>query len=416
LIRCRACDGVLAPVVDLGTHPVGGRFPLADDAPGARLPLRLGVCGSCGLAQLADPSPPEADEPDSPSPLSSTTMSAHARGFVDDVIARGLATKSSRILSVASHGGHLAAFLVERGLSVSILEGSPERASRLSGHATRVVGGQLDSGVPPAGLAAGTFDLVLDSYLLAHLEQPRLALLRLRELLAPGGTLVMEFDHLLATVEGRQWDAVRHGHHAYLALTWLARELAAVGLDVVDAVPQPVYGGALRLYAQSGAGVGPAVRDLLVRESSAEIDRPRGLAPLGAAVDQARQEVVAHLRAARDAGRSVVGYGAPARSITFLNALGIGPDLLPYVVDRALAKQGRTIPGVRIPIRAPDVLADEVPDEILILTWDLAAEVRESLAIPVLADTRFIVAVPRLLDVTDVDAGSKRTLAARPVR
>jgi SAM-dependent methyltransferase len=415
-MRCRACDGVLAPVVDLGAHPVGGRFPLVDDVLDTRLPLRLGACQSCGLAQLVDRSPPEADEPDSPSPMSSSTMSAHARGFVDDLIARGLATRSSRILSVASHGGHLAPFLAERGLSASILEGSPERASRLSGDSTRVVAGELDGRVPPGRLAPGSFDLVLDSYLLAHLERPRLALLRLSELLAPGGTLVMEFDHLLATVEGCQWDAVRHGHNAYLALTWLARELAAVGLDVVDAVPQPVYGGALRLYARAGAGVGMAVHSLLVRESAAAIDQPRGLAPLGTAVERARQEVVGHLRAARDAGRRVVGYGAPARSITFLNALGIGPDLLPYVVDRALAKQGRLIPGVRVPIRAPHVLGDDVPDEILILTWDLASEVRESLAIAVLADTRFIVAVPRLLDVTDMKAGSKRPLAERPVR
>jgi SAM-dependent methyltransferase len=416
-MRCRACDGVLAMVIDFGAHPVGGWFPRADDALGARLPLRLGACESCGLAQLVDPSPPETDEPDAPSPLSSTTMSGHARGFVDDLIARGLATESSRILSIASHGGHLAPFLAERGLSALVLEGSPGRAARLSRGGARVVAGELDGTVPPAGLEAGSVDLVVDSYLLAHLEHPRLALLRLRELLAPGGTLVMEFDHLLATVEGCQWDAVRHGHHAYLSLTWLARELAQLGLGVVDAAAQPVYGGALRLYASAGPGLaGPAVRDLLARESAAAIDQPHGLAPLATAVDRARQEVVAHLRAARAAGRTVVGYGAPARSITFLNALGIGPDLLPYVVDRATAKQGGTIPGVRIPIRAPQVLADDVPDEILILTWDLAAEVRESLAIPVLADTRFMVAVPRLHDVTDRDAGSKRTPSERPVR
>lgn len=400
-MRCRACDGVLVQVVDLGMHPVGGWFPLQDAAPDMRLPLRLGVCESCGLAQLIDPGPPEADEPDAPSPLSSTTMSGHARGFVGDLIERGLATESSRILSVASHGGHLAPFLAERGLSASILEGSPGRAGRLSGGPARVVAGELDGEVPPMGLEAGSIDLVVDSYLLAHLEHPRLALLRLRELLAPGGTLVMEFDHLLATVEGRQWDAVRHGHQAYLALGWLAHELAELGLDVIDAVPQPVYGGALRLYARASPGVvTPAVRDVLVRESAAKIDQPSGLAPLGTAVDEARHEVVAHLRAARVAGRRVVGYGAPARSITFLNALDIGPDLLPYVVDRAAAKQGRTIPGVRIPIQAPQVLLDEPPDEILILTWDLAAEVRESLAIPVLADTRFMIAVPRLTDVT----------------
>ena len=416
-MRCRACDGGLTLAIDLGAHPVGGWFPLADEGPGRRLPLRLAICERCGLSQLLDPSPAEADEPDAPSPLSSATMSGHARGFVDDLIARGLATESSRILSLASHGGHLQPFLAERGRAATILEGSPARAVRLSTGPARVVAGALDDDALPTGLEAGSFDLVVDSYLLAHLEHPRLALARLGEVLAPGGTLVVEFDHLLATVEGRQWDAIRHGHHAYLSLTWLARALAELGIDVVDVSQQPVYGGALRVFARSGSGSREsAVQDMLDRESAAALDQPRGLAPLGAAVDQARTDVVAHLRAARGAGRLVIGYGAPARSITFLNALGIGPDLLPYVVDRSPAKQGRTIPGVGIPIRPPAVLSDDVPDEILILTWDLAAEVRPSLAIAALADTRFVVAVPRLHDVTDTPAGATPAPAERPVR
>jgi SAM-dependent methyltransferase len=399
-MRCRACGAGIEPVVDLGAQPAGSGFPNAADPPDGRLPLRLGMCASCGLAQLADPSPPEADEPDAPSPLSSATMTAHARAFVDDLVARGLATPAQRILSLASHGGHLAPFLRERGLSATIVEGSPARAARLAASGTPVVAGGLDGPKPLAGLAAGSIDLAVDSYLLAHLARPRLALRRVAELLAPGGSLVVEFDHLLATVEGGQWDAVRHGHQAYLALGWLARELGDLGLDIVDAVPQPVYGGALRVFARAGAGVGRAVPGLFAREAAAGIDCPAGLAPLGEAVERARREVVAHLRAARAAGRLVVGYGAPARSITFLNALGIGPELLPFVVDRAPAKQGRTIPGVRIPIRPPEVLAEEPPDEVLVLTWDLVAEVRRSLAIPVLAGTRFFVAVPHMIDVS----------------
>jgi hypothetical protein len=225
----------------------------------------------------------------------------------------------------------------------------------------------------------------------------------------------MEVDHLLATVEGRQWDAVRHGHRAYLTLGWLARELGDVGLGVVEAALQPVYGGALRLYARAGEEHGPAVEEIIRREAAAGIHQPSGLAPLGTAVDQARADVVAHLRAARDAGRPVVGYGAPARAVTFLNALGIGPDLLPYVVDRALAKQGRTIPGVGILIRPPEVLFEEAPDEILILTWDLAAEVRRALAGSVPQGTRFTVAIPRLSDVTGIEMASERASADRPV-
>ena len=415
-MRCRACAAAVEPAVDLGSQPEGSSFPYGSDPPDKRLALRLGTCASCGLVQLADPSPSESDELDGPSPLTSTTMATHARRFVDDLIARNLALPSSRILSVASHGGHLAPFLAERGLSTTILEASRARAAQLSGSATRVVAGDLDDLVQPAGLASGSFDLVVDNYLLAHLARPRVALSRLSALVAPGGTLVLEFDYLMAIIEGGQWDAVRHGHQVYLALKWLSRELAALGLEVADAVPQPVYGGALRVYARANAGVGDGVPDQLAHEAAAGIDRAPGLAPLRQAVELARREVVAHLRTARDMGRRVAGYGAPARSITFLNALGIGPDLLPYVVDRAISKQGRTIPGVRIPIHSPQALLDDAPDEVLILVWDLAAEVRRSLAIPVLASTRFLVAVPRLVDVTDSGDAPTGPPSVDPVR
>ena len=415
-MQCRACNGRLTAVIDLGQQPSEGRFPLAGDPPDALLPLRLGMCGSCGLAQLADPSPPEADDPASPSPLSSATMSTHANGFVDELVARGLAIPSARILSVASHGGHLAPFLSGRGLQATVLEASPARAARLDDGAARIVVGGIDGASLPAGLAAGAFDLVVDSYLLAHLEHPRRAIRNLAALVAPGGALVLELDYLLATVEGGQWDAIRHGHQTYLALGWVARELRAAGLEVADIVPQPVYGGALRIFARAGATAGQSVGRGLARETAAAIDRPQGLQPLGEVVEQARRDVVSYLRAARAEGRHVAGYGAPARSVTFLNALGIGPDLLPYLVDRAPSKQGRTVPGPRIPIRGLEALSDDPPAEVLILAWDLAGEVIQSLADVVPAGTTFLVAVPQLSDAASLRSATQVRSAGDDVR
>jgi SAM-dependent methyltransferase len=325
-------------------------------------------------------------------------MSRHARSFVDDLIDRGLATDATRILTLASHGGHLAPFLADRGLRPTVLEAAPMRAAGLAATGMRVVGAELDGEVAP-GLAPASADLIVDSYLLAHLARPRLALRRLVDALAAGGVLVLEFDHLLATVEGGQWDAVRHGHQSYLALGWIVDELARAGVEVIDAMPQPVYGGALRVFATAGGTAGSRVSEIVARERAAGIDRAQGLGPLREAIERARRDVVGHLADARAAGRLVVGYGAPARAITFLNALGVGPELLPYVVDRSPAKQDRMIPGVRVPIRSPEALAQDLPDEILILTWDLAAEVVRSIR-PLVGDTaRFLVAVPSLEEV-----------------
>jgi hypothetical protein len=220
---------------------------------------------------------------------------------------------------------------------------------------------------------------------------------------------VLEFDHLLATVQGGQWDAIRHGHQTYLSLAWLAREAEAVGLSVIDAMPQPVYGGALRVLVRAVGASSPRVREIVDHESEAALGLPTGPAPLRDAVERARRDVIRHLETARANGRSVVGYGAPARSITFLNALGVSSDLLPFVVDRSPAKHGRLIPGVEIPIKSPEVLSTDVPDEILVLTWDLVDEIRATLAPLVERGSRLLVAMPGLIDVTDRPPGETRT-------
>ena len=403
-MRCRACQGGLMAALDLGSQPAGGRFTLQGGEPGDRLPLRLGVCGACGLAQLLDHSPPEVDEPGAPSPLSSLTMSRHASAFVDDLVERGLATDATRILSLASHGGHLASLLAERGPSPTILEATPHLANQLAANGMRVVTGALDSDIGPE-LAPGSMDLIVDSYLLAHLARPRLAIERLVDALAPGGVIVLEFDHLLSTVEGSQWDAIGHGHPVYLSLSWIVDELGRAGLVVFDAVPQPVYGGGLRVFATAGGTMAPRAAGIVARERAAALDQAVGLDPLRQALERARHEVVAHLAGARAGGRLVVGYGAPGRAITFLNAVGVGPELLSYVVDRSPAKQGRMIPGARIPIRGLDALDQDSPDEVLILTWNLAAEVVGSIAPTVGTKTRFLVAIPRLVDVGATDPG-----------
>ena len=270
-------------------------------------------------------------------------MSRHATSFVNDLVERGLATDATRILSLASHGGHLASMLAERGPSTTILEATPHLANQLAADGMRVVTGALDSDTGPE-LAPGSMDLIVDSYLLAHLARPRIAIERLVNALAPGGVLVLEFDHLLATVTGSQWDSIGHGHPVYLSLSWIVDELGRAGLVVFDAVPQPVYGGGLRVFATAGGTMAPRVSGIVARERAADLDHAVGLDPLREALERARHEVVAHLVGVRAAGKLAVGYGAPGRAITFLNALDIGPELLSYVVDRAPAKQGRIDP------------------------------------------------------------------------
>ena len=330
-------------------------------------------------------------------------MSRHASAFVDDLVERGLATDATAILSLASHGGHLASLLAERGPSPTILEATPHLANQLAANGMRVVTGALDSDIGPE-LAPGSMDLIVDSYLLAHLARPRLAIERLVDALAPGGVIVLEFDHLLSTVEGSQ------GTPSVTATRCTCRSAGLSTSWVVLASWSSTPSRSPSTAAGYGSSPRPAERwrhgqPGVARERAAALDQAVGLDPLRQALERARHEVVAHLAGARAGGRLVVGYGAPGRAITFLNAVGVGPELLSYVVDRSPAKQGRMIPGARIPIRGLDALDQDSPDEVLILTWNFAAEVVGSIAPTVGTKTRFLVAIPRLVDVGATDPG-----------
>ena len=398
-VECRACGGTVATAVDLGPQPAIGTFPPVGDPRAELRPLRIGICASCSLAQLAVPGSPDFDDPEAPSPLASATMAEHGRLLVADLERRGLVSPASRIVTVASHGGHLGPLLRERGFASTALDGSAVRVRRLRAAGEKVLAWSPAGRDPVPAAASAASDLVVDLYLMNHVQHPRVALRRLVSLVAPRGTLVIEYDDLAANVREGIWDSIGSGHPVYPTLTWLAPELEGLGLQIVDAVERHVYGGAMQIIARAGEPRGSSVAALLEREAAAGLSRPEGLAPLADAAERARRDVVPYLRAARDAGRTVVGYGAPARSITFLNALEIGPDLLPYVVDRAAAKHGRAIPGVQIPILRPDTLVSDQPDEVLILAWNLASEVVEALS-PVLPRTRFLVAIPEFAEVT----------------
>ncbi len=204
------------------------------------------------------------------------------------------------------------------------------------------------------------------------------ALRAIARLLAPGGTAVIEFDHALSTIGEAQFDAVRHGHFSYLTLSALEPLLARHGLAVTYAAPQPVYGGALRIRlrpASAAATIDPSVAAVRAAERAAGLDDPVFLAGLAGRVEERCTALREHLAEAARDGRRVVGYGAPTRAVTLLNAAGVTERDLPYTVDRSSAKHGRYLPGTGIPIRDPRALADDPPDELLILTWDLADEV-----------------------------------------
>lgn len=363
--RCRSChrDG-LVTIIDLGDQPACDDFPPAGSDPDAdgRWPLGLRWCPGCALVQLSHTSP----GPEKPLATTSSTARAHAADMA---------------VTLASVIG------VDDGDSVREFG---------SAHGGQWLDALLDRGLVPAD---GPADLVVDNHGLIHAEDLDAALEARVAALAEHGMLAIEFHHVLAQVEGHQVDTIRHGHPVYLSLTAWQHACRRHGLIVVDAWEEPVYGGCLLVLARRGGPEtprAPGVDELLARESAAGLDREAGYRRWGEVVTRVRTDVLEHLREAAETGRSVLGYGAGSKAVTFLGVTGVDASLLPVVADASPAKTGRRIGGTGIEIVPPTELLARDPDEVLLLTWDIADEVVRQLRGAGLSRADIVVVLPEL--------------------
>lgn len=397
--RCRSCgDSDLVEVLDLGLQPSAGFFPMPDEAASLRAwPLIAAVCQRCWLLQLLDPAPDEPAATTIQGTLSST-MALHAERFVDEVLATA-EREPRRILEVASHGGHLAPRFADRGVRTLVVDPSQALVN-----AARTMGFDAEAAVltrksaEAIRRAHGPFDVIVDSYLLAHQRELDPQLAAIATLLPDGGRAVLEFNHVLPILRGTQFDAIRHGHFSYLSLTALSSALERNGLWAISATSQPAYGGGVRVWAarEPGRSRDPGLEALLSEEEAAGLGDVAVYRRFAASVSKRRTELNEFLRGATEKGQLVVGYGAPSRGNTLLNACAITPDLLRYTVDASPAKQGRLMAGSGVPILAPDRIRADRPDRILILTWDLSAEVMQQLVDIRSWGGRFVIPFPEL--------------------
>jgi C-methyltransferase C-terminal domain/Methyltransferase domain len=389
-------------VLELGNQPLSATFPSAGSAPDVeRAPLRLAACRTCWWLQLVDDTPEEEDEGGPAAIERSTTIREHSEGLAEWLVATVVAGPGARVLEVASHGNVLATVLRDRDLAVTTVERHPWALAAGTAAGLTMVDGRLDRELARTladAARGGPFDLVLDTFDLSHRRTPGEELAAIAAALAPDGAAVVEVEHALGVVEDARFDSVRHGHFGYPSLLALQPAALANGLEVVDAVLTPIYGGSLRVVlAPAGKRrPTPAVAEVLGMERAAGLDRIDRLASLGPRVDGLLAAVRRHLEEVRAAGRRVVAYGAPSRAVTLLNAAGIDRGLLPYAADAAAAKQDRRIPGTDIPIVAPARLVADRPDEVLILAWPIADEIVAQLAAAGLRESRFAVALPEL--------------------
>jgi len=392
-LTCRLCGSPgLRSFLDLGATPPCELFLTAEavEAPEMTYPLHVRVCDRCLLAQLPPLITPEETFTEYAYFSSfSTSWVEHARRFVDGAVERLGLGPESFVVEVASNDGYLLQHVVARGIrclgvepSVNVGEAAREKGvPTLTAFLTPETGAQVRAEHGPA-------QLVALNNVYAHIPDVVGFTKGLRSLVADDGWVSIEVQHLLTLVQRTQFDTIYHEHFQYYTVLTAQRALASGGLALVDVELLDTHGGSVRLWARPAEAVvaevagepSQAVRDVLAAERAAGLHTAEGHDGFATAVSRVRDDLVAFLIDARRAGKTVVGYGAPGKGNTLLNYCGIRPDLLAYTVDRNPYKHGRFTPGTRIPVLAPEAIAADRPDYVLVLPWNLRTELTEQLS------------------------------------
>lgn len=405
-MHCRHCGApVTLPLADLGTAPPSNAYLSAEalHAPERWYPLRVLVCESCWLVQTEDFAQAHELFDAEYAYFSSFSSSwlAHARAYVDAMATRFGLDQRSHVVEIAANDGYLLQYVAARGIPCLGVEptASTAAAARAKGLPVveRFFGRELARELLAQGHAA---DLMAANNVLAHVPDINDFVAGFAQLLKPAGVATFEFPHLLQLVRQYQFDTLYHEHFSYLSLTAVQRIFAANGLAVFDVQELPTHGGSLRVFARRSDGTPraeePSVAALLAREAAAGVGSAEFYRDFQQQCLRIKRELLTFLLAAQAQGLKVAAYGAAAKGNTLLNFAGVRADLLPYVVDKNPAKQGKHLPGSRIPVVDEARLRAERPDVVLILPWNLRGEILEQLAYVRDWGGRFAVAIPQL--------------------
>lgn len=391
-------------MADLGFAPPSNAYLTAADLvrPEVYYPLKVRVCDQCWLVQTEDYA--QADALFSPdyAYFSSTSSGwlEHARRYAEQMIEQLRLDGNSRVIEVAANDGYLLRHFVAAHIPCLGIEPTASTAAAAERLGIPILRQFFDHALgQQLALNGQSADLIIGNNVYAHVPDINDFTRGLQAALKPEGVITLEFPHLLRLLQDAQFDTLYHEHFSYLSLYTVTRIFAQAGLRVWDVQVLPTHGGSLRVFgchAQQPRATSPAVAQVLAEEQQFGLQTLQPYQDFQARADTIKNELLEFLLQQKRAGKRVAAYGAAAKGNTLLNYAGVKPDLLPFVCDAAVAKQGRFLPGSHIPIRPPEVLETTPLDYVLILPWNIAAEVRQRCAFLEARGVRFVVAVPCL--------------------
>ncbi|WP_373541603.1 methyltransferase domain-containing protein [Chamaesiphon sp.] len=405
--QCRFCQHPLQHTfVNLGGSPISNDFLKWDrlDKPEQFYPLHTYVCDRCLLVQLPEVASREQIFGDGDYAYFSSYSDSwlqHCEQYTKLMVARFGFDRSSQVIEIASNDGYLLQYFQHQNIPVLGIE-----------PATNVAAVAEAKGIPTVtkffGIQTATellalnkqADLLLGNNVLAHVPDLNDFVAGMKLLLKPDGIITIEFPHLLQLITQNQFDTIYHEHFSYFSFLTVERVFAAHGLTLFDVEELPTHGGSLRIYGKHSENTklenSDSVTELKAKEVVAGLDRIDTYLDFTKQVESIKRQLLSFLIQAKFEGKSVVGYGAPAKGNTLLNYCGVRTDFIDYTVDRSPHKQGLFLPGTHIPIHSPDRIAETKPDYILILPWNLRSEIVEQMAHIRAWEGKFVVPIPQL--------------------
>jgi len=404
-MKCRHCHSVLDKAfLDLGFAPPSNAYLTEADLtkPEVYFPLKLRVCRECWLVQTEDYA--RADElfRDDYAYFSSVSKGwlEHAAKYAAMVTNRFSLSRESMVIEIASNDGYLLKNFVKAGIPCLGIEPTASTADAAELLGVPVVreffGAALGRQLRTEGRQA---DLIAGNNVYAHVPDINDFTQGMKEVLKPEGVITLEFPHLLNLLEKNQFDTVYHEHFSYLSLYTVCKIFEGCGLRVFDVEQIPTHGGSIRVYGCHHASQRvrhAPVEQVLLAESESGLQEYSVFENFQSRADQVKDALLSFLIEQKRTGKKVVAYGAAAKGNTLLNYGGVKPDLLSVIADAATSKQGKFMPGSHIPIVSPEVLTDLKPDYVVVLPWNIAAEVMESQHALRRTGAQFVTAVPQL--------------------